>query len=292
MSLLTQSVDVPAFARTQLALLDAELQSEIQETSGLISGTSPASLQRAGLAVTNLVVSSQRTGLGGRTVLELGPDSATGSELPEHGLRTGDIVLVSEQPAGSAKKREVKDLEKKGAKGVVTKVKKDAIAVAVDEDKEDAANFGGRVWLVKLADDVTYRRMNQAMEKLRDMGESEYSSFMRVLFGLTSPSPVPSDLGKDPEYGEGKIEWFDPTLNDSQKDAIRFALASREIALIHGPPGVSSIQDSDSPRPHETGRRLIDYSLLVLLDRQNTHPDRADTTASQTQPTRSSLRPI
>ncbi|OTA69503.1 DNA helicase [Hypoxylon sp. EC38] len=237
MSLLTQSVDVPAFARTQLALLDAELQSEIQETSGLISGTSPASLQRAGLAVTNLVVSSQRTGLGGRTVLELGPDSATGSELPEHGLRTGDIVLVSEQPAGSAKKREVKDLEKKGAKGVVTKVKRDAVAVAIDEDKEDAANFGGRVWLVKLADDVTYRRMNQAMEKLRDMGESEYSSFMRVLFGLTSPSLVPSDLGKDPEYGEGKIEWFDPTLNDSQKDAIRFALASREIALIHGPPG-------------------------------------------------------
>ncbi|KAI1412651.1 DNA helicase [Hypoxylon sp. FL1857] len=237
MSLLTQSVDVPAFARTQLALLDAELQSEIQETSGLISGTSPASLQRAGLAVTNLVVSSQRTGLGGRTVLELGPDSATGSELPEHGVRTGDIVLVSEQPAGSAKKREVKDLEKKGARGVVTKVKRDAIAVAVDEDKEDAASFGGRVWLVKLADDVTYRRMNQAMEKLRDMGESEYSSFMRVLFGLANPSPVSPDLAKDPEYGEGKIEWFDPTLNDSQKDAIRFALASREIALIHGPPG-------------------------------------------------------
>jgi DNA polymerase alpha-associated DNA helicase A len=28
-------------------------------------------------------------------------------------------------------------------------------------------------------------------------------------------------------------------LNESQKDAIRFALASREVALIHGPPGVS-----------------------------------------------------
>lgn len=26
-------------------------------------------------------------------------------------------------------------------------------------------------------------------------------------------------------------------MNDSQKDAIRFALASREVALIHGPPG-------------------------------------------------------
>ncbi|KAI2618512.1 DNA helicase [Hypoxylon sp. NC1633] len=239
MSLLTQSVDIPAFARTQLALLDAELQSEIQETSGLISAASPASLQRAGLAVTNLVVSSQRTGLGGRTVLELSPDSATSGtgELPEHGVRTGDIVLVSEQPAGSAKKREVKDLERKGARGVVTKIKRDAIAVAVDEDREDAASFGGRVWLVKLADEVTYRRMNQIMERLRDMQEPEYSAFMRVLFGLATPSPVPQDLEKDNDYGEGKIEWFDPTLNDSQKDAIRFALASREIALIHGPPG-------------------------------------------------------
>ncbi|KAI0970393.1 P-loop containing nucleoside triphosphate hydrolase protein [Xylaria arbuscula] len=239
MSLLTQSVDIPAFASTQLALLDAELQSELQETSGLISNTSPTSLQRAGLAITNLVVSSQRTGLGGRTVLELSPDSATAGadgELPEHGVRTGDIVLVSEQPAGSAKKREIKDLEKKGARGVITKIKKDAVAIAIDEDKEDALSLSaGRVWLVKLADDVTYRRMNLTMEKMQKMTESEYSSFMRVLFGMSSPSPVPRDLSSDPEVG--KIDWLDPTLNDSQKDAIQFALASREVALIHGPPG-------------------------------------------------------
>jgi DNA polymerase alpha-associated DNA helicase A len=78
--------------------------------------------------------------------------------------------------------------------------------------------------------------MNQTMEKLQKMSEAEYSSFIRVLFGLSSPSPVPQDLSKDPEVGN--LEWIDPTLNDSQKDAIRFALASREIALIHGPPGV------------------------------------------------------
>lgn len=75
------------------------------------------------------------------------------------------------------------------------------------------------------------------MEKLQKMTESEYSSFIRVLFGLSSPSPVAQDLTKDENVGQ--IDWFDPTLNDSQKDAIRFALASREVALIHGPPGVS-----------------------------------------------------
>ncbi|KAM5351616.1 hypothetical protein ACJ41O_004339 [Fusarium nematophilum] len=232
-------LDVPTFASTQLALLDQELQTEINETSTLISNHSPTALQRAGLALTNLVVSAQRTGLGGRTVLELSPDAATAragaeGELPEHGLRTGDIVLVAEQPAGSAKKREVRELEKKGARGVVTKVGRGWVSVALD-DGRDEVSFTGRVWAVKLADEVTYRRMNQTMEKLQKMSEAEYSSLIRVLFGLSSPSPVAEDLTNDQDVGN--IEWFDPSLNDSQKDAIRFALASREVALIHGPPG-------------------------------------------------------
>ncbi|KAH8199369.1 hypothetical protein TruAng_006455 [Truncatella angustata] len=231
-----EPLDVEAFAQTQLALLNAELQSELQETSGLISSTSPTSLHRAGLAITNLVISAQRTGLGGKTVLELSPDSAQNStgKLPEHGIRTGDIVLVSEQPAGSAKKKEIKDLEKKGVRGVITKVKTDSVAVAADEERDDV-QIAGRVWLVKLADDVTYRRMNQTMERLLKMSESEYSMFTRVLFGLSTPSFVPANLSSDPEYGN--IEWIEPGLNDSQKDAIRFALSSKEIALIHGPPG-------------------------------------------------------
>ena len=131
------------------------------ETASLVAAHSPAALQRAGVALTGLVIGAQRTGLGGKTVLELGPDTATAglaAELPEHGIRTGDIVLVAEQPAGSAKKREVKELEKKGVKGVVTKVGRNGLAVALGEEKEDAGALGGRLWVVKLADDVTYKR--------------------------------------------------------------------------------------------------------------------------------------
>lgn len=71
------------------------------------------------------------------------------------------------------------------------------------------------------------------MGKLGKMQEAEYSNFVRVLFGLSSPSPVPENLENV------DIEWLDPSLNDSQKHAIKFALASTEMALIHGPPGVS-----------------------------------------------------
>lgn len=156
------AVDIPSFATTQLALLEAELQSELSETSSLISNTSPTALQRAGLAITNLSLSSQRTGLGGKTVVELGPDSATAKEdgdLPEHGVRTGDIVVVSEMPSGSARKREVRELESKGSRGVVTRVGSKAVWVALDErDGEEAGVGGKRLWLVKLANDVTYKR--------------------------------------------------------------------------------------------------------------------------------------
>jgi DNA polymerase alpha-associated DNA helicase A len=76
--------------------------------------------------------------------------------------------------------------------------------------------------------------MNQTMQRLQKMKSDEYSSFVRVLFGLTTPSPVSGDLVEGKE-----VEWVDPSLNDSQKDAIRFALASKKVALIHGPPGVS-----------------------------------------------------
>ena len=275
-----EAVDIPSFARTQLALLDVELQSEIQETSTLVTGTSPTTLQHAGLAVTNLTVSSQRTGFGGKTVLELSPDSATSGtgELPEHGIRTGDIVLVSEQPAGSAKKREIQDLEKKGVRGVVTKIQKGAIGIAIDEEKEDAS-LNGRVWLVKLADDVTYRRMNQTMEKLEKMEESQYSMFMRVLFGLSPPSSVPADLRSDAEVG--KIEWFDPTLNDSQKDAIRFALASKEIALIHGPPGVCASNRSGDIAGTD-----------ISIDRKDSFFDRAYSTDGSEGLAYTRLRPV
>ena len=68
------------------------------------------------------------------------------------------------------------------------------------------------------------------MERLKKMDRSEYTSLTRVLFGLDTPIP--------PSQDEPRVEFIDQTLNDSQKEAVKFALASREVALIHGPPGV------------------------------------------------------
>jgi DNA polymerase alpha-associated DNA helicase A len=145
-----------AFARTQLSLLEAEQSAEVAETTLLLSDSAPTTLARAGLAILNLSPVSQRTGLGGKTVLELGLDPAVasaekgGSDLPEHSVRTGDIVRVGEQPSSAAKKKEKTELKGKGVEGVVTRVGERAIWVALGRPSSGDEDFdvpSGKLWL-------------------------------------------------------------------------------------------------------------------------------------------------
>ena len=147
-----REIDIAAFASSQLILLDAELQAELSETNALLSSHTPTALARAGLAILNLNVSSIRTGLGGKTVLELGLDSAVVAkgekpDIPEHGLRVGDIVAVQDQPSGSAKKTEKRELVKKGAEGVLLRVRRESVEVVLDKEDADVPG-GGKLWML------------------------------------------------------------------------------------------------------------------------------------------------
>jgi DNA polymerase alpha-associated DNA helicase A len=57
----------------------------------------------------------------------------------------------------------------------------------------------------------------------------ERTKLMEVLLGMSPLSP----LQKIED-----VKFFDPSLHDSQKAAVRFALESPELACIHGPPGI------------------------------------------------------
>ena len=54
------------------------------------------------------------------------------------------------------------------------------------------------------------------------------SRLVEVLLGMAMPSRC--NITND-------VPFFDDSLNDSQKAAVRFALESVEVACIHGPPG-------------------------------------------------------
>lgn len=143
------AVDIPAFASTQLTLLGAELAAETTSTSALLASTSPSILSRAGFAILNLVVTSQRTGLGGKTVLELEQDHAIGNAgaIGEHGIRVGDIVRVAEQPKDSERKKEKAGMESRGVEGVVVRMGQKGVQVALGKEEEDIDGLGGRLWV-------------------------------------------------------------------------------------------------------------------------------------------------
>lgn len=83
---------------------------------------------------------------------------------------------------------------------------------------------------------------------VRLMQSTEHSPLTRVLFGQ-APTPVSASALKE------DLRWHHSTLNASQQDAVRYALASSEIALIHGPPG--------------TGKTLTVIELILqLLDQK------------------------
>lgn len=179
--------------------------------------------------------------------------------LGSHGIRVGDVVRVEDiagagrgSGSGKSKAKDAKGENKSdsatGIEGVVTRVGERSIWIAFgssgggggggggssgsDNSQSITDFYGKKLWLIKLANDVTYRRMNQTMSRMAILPPSSHTHLLQVLLGQTSPSLLDSELSSTEN-----ITFNDPTLNDSQKEAIRFALASRDIALIHGPPG-------------------------------------------------------
>lgn len=74
--------------------------------------------------------------------------------------------------------------------------------------------------------------MVQTLNILLKTPEESYTTLQRILFGLSAPTPP--DL-KAPAIKE--IQFINPNLNSSQQEAVKFALAAPDLALIHGPPG-------------------------------------------------------
>lgn len=145
---------------------------------------------------------------------------------------------------GKTKKAQTADTDVKTsrtAEGVVYKVTDTRIVIALDPpDSGDVdVEFPERCRVVKLANSVTYDRMEKALERLEktvipssrksdDKTDYQLTPLIRVLLGMTLPSK--------PTYTDD-ITFYDPSLNESQKRAVRFALAAKEVACIHGPPG-------------------------------------------------------
>ena len=210
--------DIAAFVEKHRHLIDLERQAEVEETTKLQATLSAPELERRGLCLLRLRIADEHAGLGGRDLLELEPTKH--DELPPSRIRPGDIVSVRaertsmEQPAAAAT-----------LTGVVYRLTPRRLTLALDSFHHDLPEAPLR--LDRVANDVTYQRLRDVLKHLLGYRGGPADRLRKVLFGAEEPrfDKLESALG------------VDPTLDASQRDAVAFALAARDVALLHGPPG-------------------------------------------------------
>ncbi|KAL4613212.1 DNA-binding protein SMUBP-2 isoform X1 [Arapaima gigas] len=216
------AMDVECFVSKTLELLREEREAEIEEMRLLQQNLSLKDLQHRGVCLLKLQIGSQRTSLYGRHLVVFEPRKhVAGTTLPSNNFGPGDIVGVYD----SAQCRTASQL----GTGVVTRVTPMAISVAIDESQDSLSLEGNGLYsLLKLANDVTYRRLKNALTSLHGWSGGTASRLINVLFGSSKPST--SSQSSD-------IDFINTSLDESQREAVSFALSQREVAIIHGPPG-------------------------------------------------------
>jgi len=234
MSLPSNGVDRGVFVRETLRLLAVEFAAETELAEGELDVASRRRLERLGLCVAGLRLESWRSGLYGRTIL--GFVSVKGV-LSSNGFGVGDVVRVV--PNEGPKKRDNESGSWKPASGIVSKVSEEMIEVAFSENTDDGElrelEEMVPLRLDKLPNSATNEKLLQAMKEIETLSPSHPSFHLaEVLFG--EKQPLQNMMLQDGSSGQEMIP-FNDRLNGPQLDAIKFALRSRDVALIHGPPG-------------------------------------------------------
>ncbi|XP_050808766.1 DNA-binding protein SMUBP-2 isoform X2 [Gopherus flavomarginatus] len=212
---------VQEFVSRQLELLQEEREAEIEETRAWRESIFLKELQRRGVCLLKLQVASQRTGLYGRLLVTFQPRKYDPeAELPCNSFGPGDIVGLYES-AGQGDPLST---------GIVTRITPKSVTVAFEESRDGLLSLGqeNSYRLLKLANDVTYKRLKKALNTLNQYHSGPACNLIDVLFFSSDPSAP----------GETKpLKFYNESLDVSQREAVSFSLAQKELAIIHGPPG-------------------------------------------------------
>ncbi|GLT96111.1 hypothetical protein SLE2022_137570 [Rubroshorea leprosula] len=211
------AMSLQQFISNMTPLIDLEKEAEISASISSGASRNLDSAQKRGSTILNLKCVDVQTGLMGKTLLEF--QSTKGDVLPAHKFGTHDVVVLKLNKADSGSPAL--------GQGVVYRLKDSSITVAFDDIPEEGLSSPLR--LEKLANEVTYRRMKDALIQLsKGVLKGPAADLVPVLFGERPPTFSKKDVTFTP---------FNSNLDHSQKDAISKALSSKDVFLLHGPPG-------------------------------------------------------
>ena len=196
------------YIKKLISLINEERKAEMEQMINEIKKLSPQKREKLGRAINKVKGKNLGKELG-FNIIQYGR-----RELIDTEISVGDIVLIS---IGNPLKSDLT--------GTVTEKGSRFIKVAIENVPKWALKKHVRIDLY--ANDVTFRRMEENLVNLSIKGKDalEYSLHKR------HPQEDDEDILNK------SLTFKDKSLNESQKKAIKRALASRNFFLIHGPFG-------------------------------------------------------
>ena len=200
---------------TRLArLLDLESQAEARQAAGLAARLSPAEAERSGTSLVDLTLIDEDTGLGGHVLLQFAKPAR--APLPWTRLNVGSPVALS---AGTGRRND-------GYHGVVCELNATTIKIALGRGPEDPGDHDK--WRLDLSnDEVAASRQKTALQLARAARGERLAELRDILLGERAPQ----------FHSLQDLVPLNSGLDATQREAVRFALSARDLALIHGPPG-------------------------------------------------------
>lgn len=199
-----------------LDLIEVERDAERAENERKLD-LMPVQMREAmGKTVTRLVLQREDFGVGGHPLWVLSRPSHGEEYSPFQALNQGDLVALSSNDNPGAPR----------IKGTLYDVDEFEISVALDKAPDFPPK--GRFQLDVLGSEATYKRMKKALASVQKSEKKHVAHLRDIFLGVTKASF---------ETPETSLEFFNDRLNRYQKEAVEKALAAKEVALVHGPPG-------------------------------------------------------
>jgi superfamily I DNA and/or RNA helicase len=207
------------YFQRQIRLVNLEAEAEKDEILKTLGREGLTSAESSGNSLIHLTIREQNIGLGGRILLTFGKRNQNLS-LPWSRISIGSPVILTEEGATNSKEGI------NGLRGVVYRMRKDNIEIMFNEWlelRDDHSAFR----LDRSTDEISRIRQRDALDSAKKAHDSRRAILRDILLGKQIPTFHKID----------RIHPLDPKLNDSQKQAVSFALSADDIAIIHGPPG-------------------------------------------------------
>jgi superfamily I DNA and/or RNA helicase len=197
-------------------LLDLERVAEKEENLRELHRFPLSTREALGKTVTGLTVDGLEGGMGGLTMLTLSRAPKGEDLAPFHAMNAGDNVQVT-FPTGT---------EPRISEGAIYKVDEYRVTVALSGQAPPYMPRGA-CQVDLLGSDATYKRMKKALTTVSEAKKSRLALLREVAMGEEKPA----------RRKVKGLQFFNPDLNEFQKEAVESCMAAEDLSLIHGPPG-------------------------------------------------------